>query len=134
MGLIRKQAGFDLKAKIEEWIKSYPVMNMYAEHGWIRIASDYTIKVTHGNTLRQILLTKGEMPDYLIFNFLTGCSIVMIDLPWDYEEIIKNFNKCDKYITGIVYCIVRSSSGITYGLVRHKNKWTKSHYINCVES
>lgn len=132
MGLIRKQAGFDLKAKIEEWIKSCPVMNMYAEQGWVKITPDYTIKITHSYALRPILLTEGEMPDYLIFDF-SDCGMILIDLPWSYEEILKNFNKCDKYITGIKHCIVTSLSGKAYALARYKNEWIRTHYINCLQ-
>lgn len=133
MGLIRKQARVDLKTKIEEWIKSQPVINTYAELGWVKIEPDYTIKITHSYALRSILQTKGEILDYLMFDF-SECDTIMIDLPMGYEEVVKTLNKCDKYITGIDSCIVVCLSGKSYGFVRHNNEWIRSHYINCIKS
>ena len=109
------------------------MLNRYAEQGWVKIAYDYIIKITHSYALRPILQTKGEMPDYLMFDF-SECSAIMIDLPWGYKEIVRSLNKCDKYITGIDSCIVVCLSGKSYGFVRHNNEWIRSHYINCIKS
>ena len=64
-GLIRRQAGMDIKAKIEVWLKEYKVREY-------KINSDLTIDVEGDFVYLQKYQDK-ELPKYIQFNRVDGC-------------------------------------------------------------
>lgn len=108
MGLIRKQAGFDLKAKIEEWIEESPLNKYFNKKSpldeyfnkkyktseyWIDLRDDLKLKVGKwigGMVLENLLLL--EVPEYIMFEF-DDDPIELYSVPSrERGELIRLFN------------------------------------------
>jgi hypothetical protein len=100
MGLIRKQAGLDLKAKIENWISEY--MGSYFEY---TIDDDYRIK-SKGDHHSWLLIYKLssseiEIPDYVSFSLEKRISISTWQV--DVESIVNTLNKYSHLLNNLEY-------------------------------
>ena len=100
MGLIRKQAGFDLKTKIESWISEY--LGPFSRY---TISDDYRIRVANDDEAWMVIFKltseeKIEAPDYISFAFKKKIEGVfwdvnikkMMDLLNKYPHLFHNLN------------------------------------------
>lgn len=100
MGLIRKQAGLDLKTKIESWISEY--LSPFSRY---TISDDYRIIVERSDDSWYVILRLVrhgvEIPDYVSFVFnkeiegaLWGVDIEgLVDALNKYSHLFHNLNK-----------------------------------------
>lgn len=91
MGLIRKQAGLDLKVKIESWISEY--LGSFFEYS---IDDDYRIRVERSNdswyVIFRLVRQEVEIPEYISFAFKKKIEGTL----WD-VNIKKMVNLLNKY-------------------------------------
>lgn len=91
MGLIRKQAGLDLKVKIEKWVSEY--LGSFFKHA---IDDDYRIKMASDDEAWMVIFKlsseeKIEVPDYISFEF--NKSIEGVFWRVNIERIVDTLNK-----------------------------------------
>lgn len=91
MGLIRKQAGFDLKVKIEKWVSEY--LTSFFQY---TIDDDHRIKVANEDDSWMVIFKlaseeKIEVPDYISFEF--NKSIEGVFWRVNIERIVDTLNK-----------------------------------------
>ena len=91
MGLIRKQAGLDLKVKIEKWVSEH--LGSFFKH---TIDDDYRIRVANEDDSWMVIFKltsdeKIEVPDYISFEF--NKSIEGVFWRANTERIVDTLNK-----------------------------------------
>lgn len=127
MGLIRKQAGFDLEAKISTWLNTCERFKTTLWWGYVSIAPDNTIKVN--NLYRSFAMEQiihcGELPDYIMFDFTDCYPVKNPHMMMDISEVIEQLNKASNNIIGIDRCtIYTNTTWEPYDLQKDKHgKW-----------
>lgn len=113
MGLIRKQAGLDLKKTISKWRDSF-LENMHYSY-WndpddLPVNEDSTIDASQmpRSILHELIDYPDQiMPDFVLFDFSkTECVLDLSFYEDDYsglkcQDILDRLNKIDKYITNL---------------------------------
>lgn len=126
MGLIRKQAGFDLQAKIQTWLSTCERFRRSLEWGYVHITPDNMIKVNNfyrSFAIEQIICI-GELPDYIMFDFTECQPVQNPQVPMDIPEITSQLNKASNNIIGIDRCIIHTTVWESYEFRKDKSgKW-----------
>lgn len=133
MGLIKKQAGVDLNLKIEEWIKKDTILEKHLKLGHLTITPDHRIVPDYFNdcdVVKAIVKTKGDIPEYIMFDFGNRTNMPWFHLPWYREDIVENLNKCDKHLMGLDKCRAGDIFYTLYFLERKDGKWISAQ-IRC---
>lgn len=123
MGLIRKQGGFDLSLKIEDWLNTCERFKTSLRWRYVFIAPDYTIKVNnfYRSFVFEQIVYLGELPDYIMFDF-TGCQpIEYPKVKMDISEVIEQLNKASNNIMGIDRCTIRITVREAYDLQKDEH-------------
>lgn len=127
MGLIRRQSGLDLKAKIQTWLSTCERFESTLNWGCVSITSDHTIKVndSYRSFILEQIIYLGELPDYIMFDFTRCQPVKNPEVRMNIPEIITQLNKVSNNIIGIDRCTINITAWESYDFQKDESgKWS----------
>ena len=135
MGLIRKQAGLDLRTTISKWRDDF-LDNAHHSCNLVRVNEDFTIdpsSIPRSNLHKLLNNPNLIIPDYVLFDFSKVNYVPDVSFYGDpsnkFQDILNRLNKIDKHLINLtVLDIALNSALVNFRVERVEGEWIETHF------
>lgn len=135
MGLIRKQAGLDLREKISRWRDNFLDSSPHTCN-LARVNEDFTIDPSSmPRSILHKLINDPDLiiPEYILFDFSRVNYVPDVSFygnPKDkFQDILNRLNKIDKHFINLpVLDIALNSALVNFRIERVEGEWVETHF------